>query len=90
MLPPGDADCAGEWFFFPLVAQRCDYRCSCADGVGRVSLECLSSERDAVVLEGGVAESPGSRSGRSFDTVLQSDTRGRGLPPNVWQSDQVL
>ncbi|TWW76971.1 hypothetical protein D4764_12G0003610 [Takifugu flavidus] len=32
--------------------QRCDYRCSCADGVGRVSLECLSSERDAVVLEG--------------------------------------
>lgn len=36
----------------PPVAQRCDYRCSCADGVGRVSLECLSSERDAVVPEG--------------------------------------
>lgn len=43
-----------RWVFPPppLVAQRCDYRCSCADGVGRVSLECLSSERDAVVPEG--------------------------------------
>lgn len=48
MLPPGDADCAGE--AFSPVARWGDCRCSCADGAGRVSLKCLSS--DDVVLKG--------------------------------------
>lgn len=41
-----------RWGFFSPVAHRCHCRCSCADGVGRVSLKCLSSERNDVVLKG--------------------------------------
>lgn len=67
-----NADCAGE-AFSPPVAHQWDCRCSCADGVGRVSLKCLSSERRDVVLKGAWPSRRARALAAAFDAVLQSD-----------------
>lgn len=74
-----------------LWAHHCDCKFSCAAGVGRIqmSLECLSSEHDGVVVRG-VAAWLGSCFGSCTDTVLQNDIWGRDLSPNASQSHQVL
>lgn len=57
----------------PPVAHQWDCRCSCADGVGRVSLKCLSSERGDVVLKGAWPSRRARALAAAFDAVLQSD-----------------
>lgn len=51
VLAPDDDDYAFEGFF---CAHQCDYKFSCAAGVGRIQMssECMSSERDCVVVKG--------------------------------------